>query len=163
MEGGALFSQDHIYRWHLWRRWGADSVAALSVIMLNPSTADEEKDDPTIRRVIGFAKREGYGGVYIANLFALRATDPAELARHPDPIGLELNNQVMWGLASDTYGSPVLAAWGAEPFAEPRAREVVATFKGRRQLVCLGSTKSGAPKHPLYLRGDTPFQPFAPA
>lgn len=96
---GADLSFDRTYRYSLWRIWNADKPFVL-FIGLNPSAADENEDDPTIRRCINFARRWGYGGLYMANLFALRATDPSEMKAHKRPVGqgnddvlLELSKQ----------------------------------------------------------------------
>jgi len=83
---GATFSTDRVYRYALWRVWDA-ALPSFVVIGLNPSTADETENDPTIRRCIGFAKREGCGGLVMLNLFAVRATDPRVMMAHPEPIG----------------------------------------------------------------------------
>ena len=80
MNTGAIFSSDRIFRYILWRTWNEQN-GHLMVIGLNPSTADETQDDPTIRRCVGFARQWGYGGLYMLNLFAYRATDPSELMK----------------------------------------------------------------------------------
>src|SRR5262245_35048856 len=80
IDAGAEFSDDRVYRWRLWRRW--DHGPMLMVVGLNPSTADEHTDDPTVRRCIGYAKRWGYAGLRMLNVFPYRATDPRELVGH---------------------------------------------------------------------------------
>lgn len=148
------------YRYTLWRWWEEPSVNvdALTVIGLNPSTADALQDDPTIRRCVGFAKREGCGALLMLNLFALRATDPATLRLHPNPIGpandLALND---WIQCARDRGTPVVAAWGAHGALHGRAAAIVSRFPGLR---CFGVTKDGHPRHPLYLRADTPLVPL---
>jgi hypothetical protein len=79
MHRAALFSRDRRFRYRLGRRWGQG--AAVCFVLLNPSTADEVVDDPTIRRCIAFARSLGYGGLEVVNLYAYVATDPAELRR----------------------------------------------------------------------------------
>lgn len=112
---------------------------------LNPSTADAEQDDPTIRRCIGFAKEWGYGELLMGNLFAFRATNPAIMAAADDPIGPDND---MWLNELAEEASLVIAAWGAHPIATSRAQQVVETLD---DVKCLGVTKGGHPRHPLYL------------
>ena len=138
------------YRYTLGRRW--DEGPTATFVMLNPSTADASQDDPTIRRCIGFAKAFGCGGLHVVNLYAFRATKPADLWKAPDPIGPE-NDETLRSTFLTAYGegSPVIAAWGAN--ADPlRARfvEVIARAAGVT-LAALGVTKNSAPRHPLYL------------
>src|SRR5688500_18287560 len=98
------------YRYHLERRW---ATHVLPIVMLNPSTADAEIDDPTIRRCMGFAKRDGYGGIAVCNLYALRSPSPDDLWRADDPYGPD-NGEALRRLA--LYASvntlPILCAWG---------------------------------------------------
>lgn len=140
----ADLSADRMYRYRLSRTW-ADGPRA-TFIMLNPSTADERADDPTLRRCIGFARRWGFGGLIVVNLYALRATRPADLWTAADPVGTE-NDRYLAG-ASETRGL-LVAAWGAHAKRE-RVREVMA-LPGFEQLMCLRTTKQGHPSHPLYL------------
>jgi hypothetical protein len=123
-------------------------------IMLNPSTADAEMDDPTIRRCRAFARAWGCAGIQVVNLYALRSTDPAALWEHPDPVGPENDN---WLTRIALAATEVVCAWGAN--AQPsRVREVAAMLAEHGvRLKCLGTTKSGAPRHPLYVRGDQPL------
>lgn len=152
----AVLSKCGLYRYRLDRRWGDGPTCGF--IMLNPSTADAELDDPTIRRCIGFAKREGCGGLMVANLFAFRATNPEDMADAEDPDGPE-NQHFLLNMAERVDG-PLIAAWGAHWMADDLpARWVRQAFGGR--LVCLGKTKGGAPRHPLYVKGDAPLVPFA--
>lgn len=144
----ARFSACRQYRYELWRRWD-DRPYALFV-GLNPSTADETEDDPTIRRCIRFAADWGFGGLCMANLFALRATDPRVMLAHPEPIGPD-NDATLCRLAVDA--GIVVAAWGAHGAHRDRGREVLKMLA--LDVCCLGQTKAGQPKHPLYLRADT--------
>lgn len=124
-------------------------------IMLNPSTADAENDDPTIRRCISFAKREGASHLSVVNLFAYRATDPAELKRAADPIGPENDRYINEEVGKSWM---TVAAWGAHPLARERAEAVMRQIHGYEGYAwCLGQTKSGAPKHPLYIADKQPF------
>lgn len=158
---GAKISPCGAYRYELTRAWELGKPD-LPIIMLNPSTADAELDDPTIRRCIAFAKREGYGGIIVANLFAFRATSPANMRAAKDPVGPDGNAVLEWLLErSVSEGTPVLAAWGTHGLYRNRAAAVLgmATLCGAR-LVCLGVTAAGDPRHPLYVKGDQPFEPW---
>lgn len=142
---GAIF--DGPYRYHLWRRW--DAAASLLFVMLNPSTADAARDDPTIRRCVGFARAWGFGAVEVVNLFAWRATDPRELRRARDPVGPDNDRAI---LAAAARNQAIIAAWGNHGALGERDRQVAALLApfGAR---CLGArTSGGAPRHPLYVR-----------
>lgn len=157
VEHSAALSHCGTYRYELRRVWNPDE-ALCGWVMLNPSTADADIDDPTIRRCVGFAKGWGLGGIVVVNLFALRATDPCELSRHTDPCGPE--NENYWRAVADESALTV-CAWGAHRMAASVApRLLVALRVGRTEVRCLGTTKSGAPRHPLYVRGDTALSPF---
>jgi len=119
--------------------------------MLNPSTADERTDDPTIRRCIGFARDWGYGGVEIVNIFALRATDPRELRRAGDPIG-RMNDVHMTRAAERS--NAVVIAWGVHGTLLCRGAAALELLSPRARLLALGWTLAGEPRHPLYLRRD---------
>lgn len=151
----AVISECGTYRYRLTRQW-TPTLPALGWVMLNPSTADNTVNDPTIRRCIAFAKAWGYGGIAVRNLYALRATSPKELATHPDPVGP--GNDVALKHVAVTEPVTVLA-WGANAPAD-RAEMVTALLKMQSgvygtSLAVLGWTKSGAPRHPLYVRADT--------
>ena len=136
------------YRYTLWRWW--DEVKPyVMFIGLNPSTADEVEDDPTIRRCISFAKSWGYGGLCMANLFALRATAPADMREHQAPVGID-NNMHLITLAEDA--AIVVAAWGVNGTHINRDKEVRALIK---DMYYLEITKDGHPRHPLYIKADT--------
>jgi hypothetical protein len=158
LKSGASISACGQYRYDLERRWDPTQKPQV-FIMLNPSTADASVDDPTIRRCMAFAKREGAGGIYVANLFALRATDPRELLSADDPIGAENVRAIGDALLiAAIYKRPAIVAWGAHQFAKQhgldlprRARDIGA------KLVCLGTTKDGSPRHPLYVKADAPL------
>jgi hypothetical protein len=119
--------------------------------MLNPSTADERTDDPTIRRCIGFARDWGYGGVEIVNIFALRATDPRELRLARDPIG-RVNDRHVREAAERS--SAVVIAWGVHGALRARGAAALGLLSPRARLLALGWTRAGEPRHPLYLRRD---------
>jgi hypothetical protein len=156
---GAYFSECRRYRYVLWRVW--DKAKPLMLwIGLNPSTADETKDDPTIRRCIAFARSLGSGGIIMANLFALRSTDPKVLRGHLDPIGPD--NDL--ALKTAYHGcQPSVAAWGVHGAYGNRDLHVcdmLTKENTERFLSCLGCTKHGHPRHPLYVRGDTELIKF---
>lgn len=145
---GAIIDETGKYRYQLWRIW--DQTLPLAVfIMLNPSTADAEEDDPTIRRCMNYARSWGYGGIKVVNLFAYRATNPMELAKVSDPIG-PLNNQYIFDAVNNSY--IVIAAWGTHGSLYNRDKKVIRIFENK--LRYLGLTKDGHPKHPLYLKAD---------
>ena len=155
----AEFSLCRTYRYWLHRRW-SDGPNDLWCA-LNPSTADAELDDPSVRRMVGFSRRDGAGGLYLWNAYALRATDPAALWSHRDPVG-ETNDEVLRALAR--HARRVIVAWGANA-EHARALLVWRALAGMAhgRVYCLGRTKSGAPRHPLYVRRDTPLEPWSPA
>lgn len=145
MKTGAAFSRDRLYRYALWRTWDEDLPTVLFV-GLNPSTADETADDPTIRRCIGFAKAWGFGGLCMANLFAYRATQPTILQQAPDPVGPD-NDKWLMELASTARR--VVCCWGNHGRFIGRGAVVRRLLD---QSFCLGTNASGEPKHPLYVR-----------
>jgi hypothetical protein len=160
-ESWADLSDCGTYRYRLGRRWAEGPVDVW--IMLNPSTADATVDDRTIGRCMEFSRRWGAGALVVGNLFALRATDPTELVRHPDPIGPD-NDEHLTALAAWAHllGGRVIAGWGAHPMAAERARIVHRRIRQQTDLLTLGTTKAGAPRHPLYVKGDTPLTRWAP-
>ena len=148
---GALISECGRYRYRLWRLWN-DLAPVMTWVMLNPSTADADIDDPTIRKCIWFAKAHGYGGIIVVNLFAWRATNPKELPKVADPIGPENDDHILWACRAPMLGS-VVAGWGSDKFAQKRAARVKVLIRGSqgRTLHCFRKSASGAPWHPLYL------------
>jgi len=144
VNSGAVWGEDHRYRYALWRIWD-EAVKPVMFIGLNPSTADEHHDDPTLRRCIGYAQDWGYGGLYMLNLFAYRATDPKVLLATPDPVGPEAD---LWLRKMAQRSACVVAAWGNHGTYLARNEEVCLLFP---TLYCLKVNKSGQPSHPLYL------------
>jgi hypothetical protein len=144
---GAQFSPCRQYRYQLWRYWDR-SKPVLNVIGLNPSTADETQDDPTIRRCIDYAWRWGYGGLWMTNIFAFRATDPKVMKAQADPVGPR-NDDVL--KHSAYHSGLVLAAWGTHGAFLGRGAAVLAMLP---KVHCLRMTKDGSPAHPLYLPKD---------
>lgn len=158
MNSGTII--DGIYRYQLWRIWDESKPAAV-FIMLNPSTADAHMDDPTLRRCVGFAKAWGYGGVKIVNLYALRSPYPKDLMAVSDPTG-EFNDRHISEIVKQA--GIIIAAWGSAGPTGTIKKTAIAkldTAIGKSQVFCLGVTKSGDPKHPLYIKGDTKPQPFS--
>lgn len=158
----AFISECGAYRYWLKREWPRDGVEAglLAFVMLNPSTADAELDDPTIRRCVSFAKREGREGVVVVNLYAGRATEPDDLFKMKDPEGPGNLNQWMSWLRHERV--TVVCAWGADSRARIQARKFKRfAAEHNIELWRLGDlTKDGSPRHPLYLRADTPLLQF---
>ena len=122
--------------------------------MLNPSIADANIEDPTIRRCMGFAEKWGYGGITVGNIFAYRATNPKDMLAADDPIGPE-NNLYLESLSLEA--ALTACAWGNHGIYLDRAQDVI---KLLTKPYCLGLTKSGQPKHPLYLRKDSKREIF---
>ena len=157
MRKSAVISDCRRYRYLLERYWA--DAPALPFVMLNPSTADAEVDDSTIRRCMAFAKREGGGGIIVANLYAYRATDPASLWARSDPYGPE-NDHYLTDVArfAAQTGVPLVCAWGTH--GGRNNRPIVLMQQAGAKLACLGRTKDGHPRHPLYVRGDQRLEAY---
>lgn len=159
---GAVISPCGRYRYSLTRGWDPARAPVLFV-MLNPSTADATKDDPTIRRCVGFARRWGAGGIEVCNLYPWRETNPRGLPRgvevFGDP-GHQANADAI--RAAVARAGIVVAAWGAYPGPWPSQPNVIAALlrECRAYTQALGLTKDGAPRHPLYVRADAALIPF---
>ncbi len=151
---------DGDYRYHLTRRWGP-KIDTVVWVMLNPSTADADVDDPTIRRCISFSAELGADSLRVVNLYAYRATDPKHLLAVEDPVG-PMNNTVIREtlLAARAMRSPVIGAWGVNARADRVSEFVTIADECRVPLHCLGITKSGMPRHPLYVLGSTRPTPW---
>ncbi|MFD9443357.1 DUF1643 domain-containing protein [Streptomyces sp. NPDC060001] len=148
------------YRYLLTRIWDR-SVTPMVFVMLNPSTADAMVDDPTIRRCMGFARREEAGGLVVANLFALRSTNPRVLQFHSHPTGGATNDAFIRQAAG--MSPLVVAAWGAAGVLHDRGMEVTGMLRdGGVRLRCLGTTSTGQPRHPLYLPGAAQIVDYVP-
>lgn len=167
MEGlikAARISKCGKYRYNLLRDW-ADR-ALLPICMLNPSKADAVEDDPTIRRVSRFAERDGFGGIFVVNLYAFRATDPAELwlQRHGDIVGPENDREIVEAAeyAKDRCGK-IVVAWGADPGPiRDRDRDVLKLIAAAGAVPHAWKvTRDGHPGHPLYLPADSRLLPFS--
>lgn len=149
VERTCRFSPCRTYRYELRVIWD-NTRKPQCFIGLNPSVADEQNDDPTIRRCIDFAQRWGAGGIVMANLFAYRATDPKVMLSYGgDPIGPENTIEHLQGIAFGCLNRPI-AAWGNNALRW-RKGERVRVFRESGPLDCLRITKDGNPEHPLYL------------
>jgi hypothetical protein len=158
MNRQTILSQCRTYRYVLWREWDTINPAYAMFVGLNPSTADEVEDDPTIRRCVGYAKRWGYGALCMTNLFAYRATDREVMKSHPSPVGVDNDR---WLVEMAKGAAIVVAAWGVDGAHLHRDQAVIRLLgKG---LTCLGLTKSGHPAHPLYLKKSLKSIPFETA
>lgn len=150
---GAVFSRDRAYRYLLWRNWSAHGPLML-FIGLNPSTADEHTNDPTIRRCIGFAHENSARGLLVANLYGFRATQPADLFAARDPVGARNN---FWIAKAHAWADVNVACWGVHGARGDRARRVFAMLE---EVCCLGVSQAGWPRHPLYLKRGTPLRSY---
>jgi hypothetical protein len=151
MKKGATFSPDRMYRYSLWRIWD-EHMPLLLVIGLNGSTADENYDDPTIKRVVWRGEHGGFGGVLMGNAHAYCTMDPREIRQAADPVGPDNDLYLREMIAGS---SMQVCAWGN-----------LGNFMGRADVVlrmisepyCLGLTKEGHPRHPLYVPYSQGFQ-----
>lgn len=153
MKKAATISDCGRYRYTLSRIWN-EKLRLILFIGLNPSTADAEEDDPTIRRLIRFATDWDFGGMLMGNLFAYRATDPEDLINCEEPVG-RFNNYWL-EIMSQKVGIKV-ACWGTHGTFLKRDKQVLSMLDS---LFIFGLTKEDMPKHPLYLRADTKLVPW---
>lgn len=152
---GAIFSDDRKYRYALWRVWNYNKPI-LGGIGLNPSDANEFKNDPTITRGIIRADRNGFGGFIMTNLHGLVSTDPKVLLNNPNAVG-ELTDYYIREMVGLTERQ--LCGWGSFKPVKARANIVYAMLKNP---YCLGINADGQPKHPLYVSYSTPMVKFSP-
>jgi hypothetical protein len=154
---GARFSDCGKYRYYLSRIWDEQLPHAM-VIGLNPSTANEQDDDPTIRALITMLRDYGYGGFYMLNLFGYITTDPEKLRECPNPVG----EQDYYLRITRRFVADVIFAWGAFKQAEYRAKKIKLAFP---EALCFGKTNKGNPIHPLaaqvWLKSKCTLQPFS--
>jgi len=145
---GAIFSGCKRYRYRLWRIWDKQKLP-LVMVMLNPSIANAEQNDPTVERCQRRVMAMGYGGLHVTNIFALVSTDPAALYEIDDPVGPE-NDAAILDAVKDA--GMVLCAWGTHGTHVERACHVVAILREAGVTpYCLGQNADGSPKHPLYV------------
>ena len=158
IERDAALSDCGQYRYLLRRTWDHDRPRALFV-MLNPSTADAEVDDPTIRSCARLCRAWGYGSFEVVNLYAWRATKPDDLAGAAFPVGVRTDAIAEAAVTRCDVG---ICAWGAHPLGGGgRGRLMRDLIRGRRPAAyCLGLTRDGSPKHPLYIKTGTPLVVF---
>ncbi len=155
----AVLSDDGRYRYRLVRSWRFG--CSIAWIMLNPSTADAEVDDATIRKVVGFSKRWGYGRLVVGNLFALRSRDPKVLAATPadERVGPDNNGHLVAMMSSCDVTVFAWGAWGSRHWAMDRVEEVYGLVPAGTELLQVGeSLQSGHPRHPLMPAYKTPFR-----
>ncbi len=153
VESYVCYSPCEKYRYVLVRQW-TDDLPRNAFCGLNPSTADERKNDPTVARCVAYARRWGYGGLIMLNLFSFRATLPRNLKVQHDPVGTQTDRFLK--LYSDAAALTV-ACWGIHGAFQDRAALALPLF---RRLHVLGLTRAGQPRHPLYLRSDLTAQPW---
>jgi len=152
----AILSPCGLYRYELSREWGRGPK--LAFIMLNPSTADAEVDDPTIRRCKGFARDAGYDGIVVGNLFAWRATKPTELKTVADPIGPD-NYTALTNIISNA--PIVVCAWGGGGVLHNRGESMIQMICALGRIPhCLRMSGKGYPEHPLYLPASLRPEPM---
>ncbi|RKZ99492.1 MAG: hypothetical protein DRQ47_10965 [Gammaproteobacteria bacterium] len=147
MKKDAIFSGCRKFRYSLLRDWGQDPDPWLLFIGLNPSTADERKDDPTLKRMMNFAASWGFNRIQVTNLFAYRATKPAEMLKAGDPVG-PLNDMILMKAAKTSR--LIVACWGPNGRHLNRDNEIIKRIPG---LHYIKLTKAGFPGHSLYLPG----------
>lgn len=148
---GAVFTDGRRHRLYLWRRWNP-TLAWIMIIGLNPSTADERLNDPTVKRCIGFAARWGFGGMFMCNVFTLVSTDPKGLNKEPPLVpSANLAMRVIRGKCKEA-----VAAWG-NLITQVRGWEerIDRIERDLAPLTCMGRTQLGHPRHPLYLPRET--------
>jgi len=152
---GAIFSEDRKFRYSLWRMWGREKP--LLFIGLNPSTANEIKNDATITRSMSRAVKLGFGGLLVGNLYSLVSTNPKELLGDGDfghAIG-EFNDYYLREMVR--LSGQIICGWGSFPAAKLRVETVIKMIP---EPYCLGVNADGQPKHPLYIGYDTPMIKF---
>lgn len=155
----ATLSDDRTYRYRLTRTWDT-TLPTCVFIMLNPSTADETKNDPTIRRCIKYAETWGYGKLVVGNLFAYRTSDPDELTTIEDPVGPENDRYLKEICTPDRL---VVVAWGNNGTLDDRCYDVMDKLYGwlGERPFAIGTTKHGHPWHPLRKPSDVIPRPFS--
>jgi hypothetical protein len=153
LDSMAIFSDDLKYRYFLRRSWEPDKREVL-FIMLNPSTADAFKFDPTVKRCFDFAHAWGYGGMTVCNLYAFRSTNPKNLQKEKDPVGKDNDEWLLW---AGSYASLIVAAWGTHGTYLNQNEHVISIITKTllKPLYYLEKTKDGHPAHPLYLKAKS--------
>lgn len=143
----AILSDCGLYRYRLERRWGPQKPWVF--ILINPSTADDVEDDPTVTRLVERAKRGGAGGIVVLNLFAFRSAYPTDMMAAADPIGPDNDRHLLEVCAE---ADEVICGWGADGRFMDRDKQVVAMLRQHGITAkCLQVNKDGTPRHPLYV------------
>ncbi|MGF1562325.1 MAG: DUF1643 domain-containing protein [Geminicoccaceae bacterium] len=150
----SVWNEGRTHRYTLWRWWRPQPQTFAVFIGLNPSAADDQWDDRTVRRCSDFARREGVDALCMCNAFAFMATDPKGLYTHTDPVGADND---LWLQRCSAGAAFTVAAWGAHGRHLGRGAAIAALLPGLR---CLSITRAGDPGHPLYLRKDAPLRPW---
>lgn len=163
----ASLSPDGVYRYTLGRQWAKPpegrQLRTVSWLMLNPSTADGETDDNTIRKVVKYSRLWGFDALLVVNLFAYRSPDPSDLASAKscgvDIVGPQNDTAIVHAV---THSEGVICAWGTQTIAVPRVAAVV-KYLARIPLpkMCLGVTMNGSPRHPLYMKDKQYARPWS--
>lgn len=157
IERTAIFDETGSYRYQLGRRWQKEGPT-VAFIMLNPSTADANQDDPTLRACIQFAQRWECAALSVVNLFGYRTPHPKVLRRAADPVGPENDEYVMRAVEQ---AERVVLGWGNFGGWLGRDRTVLNLLEAHKEKIhCLQRNKSGQPRHPLYIRREVALQPF---
>jgi len=159
MKGTAQFSDCLKFRYTLTRDWSISGEEKKNILflMLNPSTADADIFDPTVKRCFNYAKRWGYNHMTVCNIYAYRATNPKDMLRAKEE-GINIigqhNDSYIWGCAMEAQ--KIICAWGASPWSRDRAKEVIQVLERYcgEKLFCLKKSKDGCPVHPLYQKND---------
>lgn len=147
---GAVFDRRRQFRYHLWRVWDKRRPR-VCFLMLNPSAADESRNDPTIARCVSFARSWNFGALHVVNAFAYRTHDSSLLSKVRDPVG-PANDRFIYDVVQQT--DMLVLAWGNHGAICDRDAEVITMLPEWVTLYCLGMTKQGQPRHPLYVPGD---------
>jgi hypothetical protein len=158
MARSATLSECERYRYRLYRSW--DDGPFIAWLMFNPSTADSDVDDHTIRKCVGFARKWGYGGIVVVNLFAFRSTDPRAVASMPfdEAVGPNADQHILTSLAT---AGELICAWGCGAHMRNRTDRPKKLLRSIRRtypslpISCLGLAKDGHPRHPLTLPYET--------
>jgi len=161
MKKGAHLSPDGRYRYWLIRRWDAKRPL-LCVVGLNPSAADAVQDDPTLRKVIGFAIELGFGGVLMLNVGAYRTKDPREWKRASDPFGPRNTIRYLKSYIARFKPEKIVVAWGKNCNSDPARMRVAALLAELPRLHCWGRNADGSPRHPGRISYSTPLVLFRP-
>lgn len=160
LASGAIISPCGHYRYHLWRIW-EPTLPVCVWVMLNPSTADEHTDDPTIRKCIAIARHNGFGGISVRNVFAYRATDKTDLLKVNDPVGAD-NSGHLLAARSVSILTRLVLGWG-KPFG---GSKLARHFKNAEMILkplspyCIKQNKDGSPIHPLYQKNESKMVKF---